>query len=216
MSEQIPLDFAPDTALTFDNFMPSACNMDALTLVRCWRDWPSPILLVHGPEGSGKTHLGKAWVSDVGGAYCDAASQPDLLNVPSGLLFLDNAGHAKEAGLFALLNSALNGEREALLLAQREPIKRKLPDLPDLRSRLLATPHAALMEPDDALLEDIVRGLFSGLGREVKQDVVTYLIVRSERTVAALRRVVTELDKRARSEKSDLTRHFTAKHLAAL
>ncbi|MGB0906505.1 MAG: hypothetical protein ACPGVT_03345 [Maricaulaceae bacterium] len=216
MSAQIPFDLAPNAAQIFDNFIPSACNNNALVLVRQWRDWPSPIVLIHGPEGCGKTHLGRAWAVDVGGQSFDAVTDVSLADMPDGPLFLDNANTADEAALFALLNSALNGERTALLLAQRPPVSQNLPSLPDLRSRLLATPDVAIEEPDDGLLEDIVRGLFIGLGRDVKRDVVIYLIARSERTVSALRDVVTELDARARSEKADLTRSFAAKHLPQL
>ena len=37
-----------------------------------WPDWPCPALLIHGPEGSGKTHLARIWAALAGGRFVPA------------------------------------------------------------------------------------------------------------------------------------------------
>ena len=51
-----------------EDFMPAPCNADALSWISNWPDWPGPALALHGPAGSGKTHLLHA----IGHAYLQA------------------------------------------------------------------------------------------------------------------------------------------------
>ena len=61
MPKQIPLNLRPDAPYSFQTFYETPSNQDALALVKAYPNWPSPILLLLGPKGSGKTHLGEAW-----------------------------------------------------------------------------------------------------------------------------------------------------------
>ena len=42
-------------SLTRDNFLEGPANEAALSLIESWPDWPNRIMLLVGPEGSGKT-----------------------------------------------------------------------------------------------------------------------------------------------------------------
>lgn len=192
MPDQIPLNLRPDAPYNFQTFLETPSNQDALKLVKAWPNWPSPILLLLGPKGSGKTHLGRAWAQEHGGQ------------------FLDDVEGLDEAMLFDAINRVLSGADKGLMLAAKTLWQAQMPDL---NSRLGAIPKAQLYEHDDDSLEPILRGLFSQTGREVSRDVVEYILKYTDRSVSALKILAGELDLAAGSAKADLTKAFVAKYL---
>lgn len=194
---QIPLDLSPSLSSSFSTFIVSQCNADAVRAVRAWPDWPAPILMLIGPKGSGKTHIGKAWSAETGGQ------------------FVDNADSHDEAALFAIMNEALNGSIKGLLLTARTAPAKWDIAMPDLRSRLVNTPLTALEEHDDNILEPVLRRLFEEKGRQVSQGLIEYLLKYQTRTIAAQRDIATELEVAAQAAKADLTKAFAAKYLKA-
>lgn len=193
LSGQIPLNLRPEPKYDFENFIETASNVDALKIIRAWPNWPSAVLLLLGPSGSGKTHLGQAW----------AAAHADVL-------FIDDAHSQDETQLFDTINRALSGELAGLVLAAPEMFT---PAMPDLRSRLGAMPKAVLQDHDDEALEPILRHLFAQTGREVSLDLVEYMLKHTDRSVAALRVLVSELDVAASGAKSDLNKYFVSRYL---
>jgi len=85
--------------------------------------------------------------------------------------------------------------------------------MPDLRSRLGAIPKAVLQDHNDEALEPILRHLFAQTGREVSRDVVQYMLKYTDRSIAALRCLVNELDVAAGAAKTDITKRFVGKFL---
>src|SRR5260221_13296894 len=53
-------------SLTRDDFLEGPANAAALALVESWPDWPNRIMLLTGPEGSGKSHLAAIWAEQAG------------------------------------------------------------------------------------------------------------------------------------------------------
>ena len=53
-------------SLTRDNFLEGPANAAGLVLVDNWPDWPNRIMLLVGPEGSGKSHLAAIWAEQAG------------------------------------------------------------------------------------------------------------------------------------------------------
>ena len=192
---QIPLNLRPEGRQLFSNFNVTSGNEAAVAMLRARDRWPSAALLLLGPTGSGKSHLGEAWQSEFGGEFIDGAHLVD------------------ETALFDAINRALAGQSSGLLLASsHSPMDWNI-EMPDLKSRLFSMPTLNLAEHDEESLEPILRQLFGQVGRDVSQDVVTYVLRQTERSVEALRELVHELDVEAGSKKADLTKAFVAKYL---
>lgn len=192
---QIPLNLRPEARQSFDNFHVTAGNQAAVTMLQARERWPSAAVLILGPAGSGKTHLGRAWQGQFGGEFIDDAHQFD------------------ETTLFDAINRALAGQISGLVLASSIAPTEWGIYMPDLNSRLNAMPTLTLAEHDEASLEPILRELFTQAGRGVGQDVVTFVLHQCERSVDALRDLVLELDVAAGSKKADLTKQFVSKYL---
>ena len=54
---QLTLDFEHRTALSGEDFLVADCNRDAIGWIDVWPNWPTPVLVIFGPAGSGKSHL---------------------------------------------------------------------------------------------------------------------------------------------------------------
>src|SRR5258706_15323358 len=63
---QLALALPHAESLTRDNFLEGPANAAALALVDSWPDWPNRIMLLAGPEGSGKSHLAAIWAERAG------------------------------------------------------------------------------------------------------------------------------------------------------
>ena len=215
MNGQIPLNLAPEALHDFSSFEVGESNEAAVKAITMWPKWPSPILLLLGPKGSGKTHLGRAWASQNHGFVLDKLGS-DFSSYRGYPVFLDDAHTVPEETLFTLMNMALNGHMSGLLLSSRISPSEWPIELPDLRSRLSNTPLTRLHEAGADILELVVRKLFEDQGRLVSQDVVTYLLAHCDRSIHAMRRLVGDLDLEARQAKKDITRPFIVNYLRSM
>ncbi len=77
--------------------------------------------------------------------------------------------------------------------------------LPDLASRLAATPTLVIGPPDDALLSALVVKHFADRGIRIAPDVVAYVVVRIERSFAAVATTVAALDAAALASGREVT-----------
>lgn len=202
------------------DFVPSACNANALALLGA--PLPGGRLVLHGPEGSGKTHLGRIWADARGAAPLSTAALAgaDLpAIVAQRAVWLDDGAqvadsHAAQTALFHLLNMAQAQDAE-VLLAARVPARDWGITLPDLASRLGASAHVALAPPDDALLAAVLAKLFSDRQVAISDRLIPYLLPRMERSLAAAQQLVARLDAEAlargkpigRALASELMRH---------
>src|SRR5438046_7005969 len=71
-------------SLTRDNFLEGPANAAGLALIDSWPDWPNRIMLLVGPEGSGKSHLAAIWAEQAG-ARSTAAHALAPASVPGAL-----------------------------------------------------------------------------------------------------------------------------------
>lgn len=175
MSRQLPLPLAYHVGRGIADFFVSDANRDAFRLLSDPRRWPIPVALLLGPPESGKSHLARIFEARTGGRVADEAG-PD----------------SDEEALFHAWNAA-SPAQPLLIVARAEP--RTWPvALPDLASRLEATPRVAIQPPDDALLAAVMRKRFRDLGLEVAPEVVDFALARIERSFASIARAVEALD----------------------
>lgn len=171
---QIALPLAYKAADGERDFFVSDANAHAVAYLDRWPDWPRPVALLTGPEGAGKSHLARIFARQSGAEVFDD---------------LDRA--RDEEALFHAWNRA--GERPLLLIARTPPGGWNVA-LPDLRSRLGATPQIAIDAPDDALLAAVMAKQFRDRGLKIGPDVVAYVTARMERSFAKVAEVVDRLD----------------------
>jgi hypothetical protein len=169
-----------------EDFLISAANKAAFDHFKRWSLWPVMATVLTGPRKSGRSLLGRIVTRKIGGRLFDNAEAHD------------------EEALFHAWNEAQEKRRPLLLIADTPPPLWEV-KLPDLRSRLAATPHVRIEEPDDALLGDLVTKLLADRGILVPPELGEFLIPRIERSYLAVQRVVDVLDRFALSQHKRIT-----------
>lgn len=190
-SDQLALEWPHRAALAREDFLVAAANEASVAWLDAWPEWPSYGLVVHGPEGSGKTHLAQAWRARSG-----AVPLSEELSGRSWVLEDADRTAFDETGLFHQLNriAELRGH---LLITARVPPARWSIRLPDLASRLKALPAVGMGMPDDALVEAVLVKHFADRQLRVAPETVRYVARRLERSLAQVAKVSEALDKAA-------------------
>lgn len=171
---QLPLPLVYAAAMGEADFLVSDANRDAVRWLETWRDWPRPHAVLVGPTGSGKTHLARVFAGRSGARVIDDADAGD----PETLFHAWNAATADTP----------------LLLCARTAPPQWAHRLPDLASRLAATPLLTIRDPDDALLAAVLAKHFADRGLRLSPEVATYVLARVERSFAALAATAAALD----------------------
>ena len=185
-------------SLTRDNFLEGPANAAGLALIERWPDWPSRIMLLIGPEGSGKSHLAAIWAEEAG-ARSTSVHALTAVAVPgalaTGALVIEDlkASDFDERALFHLMNLAREDQAFVLITARVPPSAFEV-ELRDLRSRLRAVPIVSLLPPDDQLFRALIVKFCADRQLAVDEAVVSYLATRIERSFAAARQAVELLD----------------------
>ncbi len=189
-------------ALTRQDFVVADSNRQALAAIERWPDWQGRVLVLWGPAGSGKTHLGEIWRVRANATRLERSIDPAAANGQAVLL--DDADRdVPEATLLHLHNVVQQSGGWLLLTASSAPAQWKV-DLPDLRSRLIAAPGAGIAAPDDELLAAVLAKHFSDRQLRAGADLIAYLVPRMERSFAAARNLVAALDSAALAERSEI------------
>jgi chromosomal replication initiation ATPase DnaA len=185
-------------SLTRDNFLEGPANAAGLALVDSWPEWPNRVMLLIGPEGSGKSHLAAIWAEQAGARSISAhaltaAAVPGAL--ATGALVVEdlNAPDFDERALFHLMNLAREDGAFVLITARVPPSASQI-ELRDLRSRLRAVPTISLLPPDDGLFRALIVKFCADRQMAIDESVVSYLATRIERSYAAARQAVELLD----------------------
>jgi chromosomal replication initiation ATPase DnaA len=204
-------------SLTRDNFLEGPANAAALGLVESWPEWPARTMLLVGPEGSGKSHLAAIWAEQAG-ARSTTAHALSAATVPAalatGALVVEDLKPADfdERALFHLLNLAREEQAYVLITARTPPSSIEV-ELRDLRSRLRALPVVSLAEPDDLLFRALIVKYCADRQLAIDESVVGYLATRIERSYAAARQAVEQLDREALRLGRPVTRALAAELL---
>jgi chromosomal replication initiation ATPase DnaA len=204
-------------SLTRDNFLEGPANAAGLALVDSWPDWPNRIMLLVGPEGSGKSHLAAIWAEEAGARSISAHALTPVA-VPGALatcaLVVEDlrSSDFDERALFHLMNLTREDQASVLITARLAPSAFEV-ELRDLRSRLRAVPTVSLLPPDDQLFRALIVKFCADRQLAVDETVVSYLTTRIERSYAAARRAVELLDSEALRLGRPVTRALAAELL---
>ena len=183
---QIALPFQWPVADGEEDFLIAEANRDAFDHFKRWTTWPVMATLMTGPRKSGRSLLGRIFVRKTGGRL------------------FDDAERHEEEDLFHAWNDAQARRKPLLIVADSAPPAWEIA-LPDLRSRLAATPHIAIGPPDDALIGALILKLLGDRGIAVPPDVAEYLVPRIERSYLAVQKVVDALDRAVLSHHKRMT-----------
>ena len=173
---QIALPLNWPVADSDEDFLISDANRAAFEHLKRWSVWPVMATILTGPRKSGRSLLGRIFVRKT-----------------SGRLF-DNAEEHDEEAIFHAWNEAQERRRPLLIVADAAPPLWQV-TLPDLRSRLAATPHVEIHDPDDALIGGLLLKMLGDRGIAAPPDLAEYLVPRIERSYVAIQQVVETLDR---------------------
>jgi chromosomal replication initiation ATPase DnaA len=214
---QLPLDLPIETRLEVEDFVISSSNEVAYQLIGKWPVWPDRVLLLTGPEASGKSHLAAVWASK-SRAWIEKASDIKLDRVPhlvsSGALVMEDCDRSglDEHALFHLINAARERGTYLLLTARTGPNEWGL-QTKDLLSRLRLAPEVKIDGPDDALLKAVLFKLFIDRQLVIDTTIITFIQSRIERSIAAARDFVERLDREGLARGKPITRALAAQLL---
>lgn len=222
MTLQIPLKFEPQVDFAAADFLASAANRAALSLINSWPDWPQPSAAIWGPVGAGKSHLGHIWAARTGATYTEGEDIQSFCidaigTTPSLVLDFgqESAPAIDERKLFHLLN-IMRETGGALLLIARSAPSRWLITLPDLASRLKALPNAEVQAPDDGLFAAVLSKQFADRQLVVEKDTIDYIVMRGERSFAAARHIVARIDQAALAQRRPIGKRLAGEVLAEI
>jgi len=173
----------------------SDSNRTAAERLNTWPRAPGQILALTGPAGSGKSRLAGQWAERVGAIalHGSEAAVIDPLELEGQPILLDRAQDCDDETLFHLFNLVQSGGGALLMVSRAVPARWEVA-LPDLRSRLDATPVIAIQAPDDAVLAAMLATRFAERGIRPAEGVIDYLVRRIDRSADAAAGVVERLD----------------------
>jgi chromosomal replication initiation ATPase DnaA len=210
----LPLPVAPSSARA--DLVADAANADALAWLDRPGEWPLGRLALHGPAGTGKSHMLRALAAEQGWRLLHGADLTEALALaPAPGTALDEAEAAPEPALFHLINRSAEA-RAPLLIAAREAPARWSTRLPDLASRLKATLAVGIGAPTDALLQALLSKQLADRQLRVAPEVQAYLLARLPREAGAVAAAVAALDAAALAAGAPITRPFARTVLARL
>jgi hypothetical protein len=180
----LPLDWP--VADSDEDYLVSDSNRTAFDHFKRWSLWPVMATVLTGPRKSGRSLLGRIFVRKTGGRL------------------FDNAEDHEEEALFHAWNEAQEKRRPLLIVADAPPPAWAV-KLPDLKSRLAATPHVRIDEPDDRLIGDLVLKLLADRGVIAPPELPEFLVPRIERSYVAVLQIVDALDRAMLSHQRRMT-----------
>jgi len=211
---QLALALEHAESVSREDFLPGAGNEAALALVERWPDWPNRAVVIVGPEGAGKSHLGAIWAQAAGARIVAARRLGEvepLKALATGALLVEDldAGELDERALFHLMNLVREEHAFLLITARLAPAAMRL-KVPDLASRLRALPSVTLTAPDDALLRAVLVKLAADRQLALDDELIGYLMPRIERSFAGARAALVRLDEEAMRRQRPVTRALAA------
>ena len=208
----LPLEFIKLN--TKDNFLVNKSNQLAVSFIDELKDidqfkkkYSYPILYVHGPEGSGKTHLGFIFKEIMNAKFIKHLKKNHLLSVNKGNSYIldDFEPKAKidEEMLMHFFNESYSGSGSILILSKTPPGKIKYA-LPDLNSRVKSFLSAKISLPDDQVLYSILVKELDQRKLNLSDNLCFYILKRITRNYKSVLKLVKKLDRFSLESKTKL------------
>lgn len=178
MTDQIALPLAWAADARDGEFVVGPSNAAAVRMLDRWAAWPVRTALLAGPPRSGRSLLGRVFAARSHGSV------------------IDDADRQPEEVLFHAWNRAQDERRPLLLVVDALPPAWEVA-LPDLRSRLAASPAATIGAPDDALIAALFEHGFARRHVDARPDLIAWLTTRVERSHVSVMETIDRLDRAA-------------------
>jgi hypothetical protein len=180
-----------------EDYLISEANQPLVRHFEHWSLWPVMATILTGPRKSGRSLLGRIVAGKTGGEL------------------IDNAEEVDEEAIFHAWNRAQERRRPLIVVADAPPPTWAV-RLPDLRSRLAATPVVRIEEPDDDLAGQLIEKLCHVRGLAAPPELVRYLVPRIDRSYFGVHRAIDALDELAYEQRQRLTVPLARRALAAV
>ncbi len=216
--EQLPLAFSHEAAKGREDLLVSDRLAAAVSLIDAWPRWPSPVVILVGPPGSGKSHLASVWreASDAVDIHPLEGEDASTTAATGAVIFEDADRRGfDDTALFHVINSVRENGSFLLMTSRASPLSWPV-SLPDLRSRLKAATVVELGPPDEALLSQLIVKLFADRQLHIDDRIVDYIVERMDRSFDAAITVVERIDTLALSRRTRITRALAAEVLGEL
>ncbi len=179
-------------------------------------NWNTPIVILQGAKGSGKTHLCHIWAEARQALFLEGgfSLSPELLGKYDAFVVDDIIKFSQEK-LFHLYNHVVN-EKKILLMTTEKPIGLMKFELADLSSRLKSVPQLSLDLPDDALIHMLLVKQLSDRQLRISKPVLNYIIPRIPRSYLAIHELVNQLDQTSLMQGRNITIPFARDVLESL
>lgn len=214
-AEQLPLAFSHDAATGREDLLVADPLHAAVSIIDAWPNWPSPVVILAGPVGSGKSHLVSIWRERTGAQDIQLGSGSNAATVAAeGPVIFEDADRVgfDDTALFHVINSVRENGTNLLLTSRLWPMSWPV-DLADLKSRLKAATVVEIGEPDEELLCQVIVKLFADRQLHIDDKLVAYVVARMERSMSAAQMIVDRLDKLALARGTRITRALAAEVL---
>ena len=190
--QQLLLELAPPPPPTLDNFSPGK-NGAALKALREALEDGERFVFLWGPNGSGKTHLLRAFSAAGSGAGLEVATADDA----------DRLGEAAQVALFDQCNR-LRASGGALAASAGVP-PAQLALRPDLRSRLASGIVLQLRPLSDADKAAALRAHAAARGIALDGELIRYLLTHFDRDMGTQIAALDALDRYSLQRKRPIT-----------
>jgi chromosomal replication initiation ATPase DnaA len=215
--QQLALPFPQLPRYQPESFLVSDCNRRAWMWMQPHQSWLKPVLLLRGEAASGKSHLAAIWAGRhnapmIAASTLESGVAPEQYFAGGKMLVVEDIEQlllgsnplAAQERLFHLYNVAMQNEL-SLLLTLHDQVEWESFSLPDLRSRLQATPQARIAQPDELLLAALLVKHLQDRQLPWNDALLGYILPRLERSFQAVREFVEQLDALALRQKKPIS-----------
>lgn len=195
------------------DFIVSDCNRYAFE----WLEkWPFKIqdnfVCLVGEKGSGKTHLSHIWARRLNADIIDSSS--DVFNKWYNIISFENTQRyfvlddadliSDDILLFYIYNTISEKNAYLLMTASSSPNKWNL-KFEDIKSRLSTVNIIRIQKPNETAMLSIIEKMLLQRGIEAKNNIISYIANRIERSYESINYWINKLDSTLRDKKTKIS-----------